>query len=99
MNYVGVIIGPDLRWSADFGRTCFERSSYFDIRGKQNNKRLGREYRDDELLEYVTNIYAVLLTRGIQGTYVYVADSELREHLRRFFSQTQVPLGPGSRSR
>jgi len=98
LNYVGVVIGPDLRWDSEFGRTRFERSSYFDIRGKQNNKRLGRKYRDDELLEYVRNIYAVLLTRGIQGTYVYVADPELREHLRRYFSQTWVPLGSAGRS-
>jgi DUF2075 family protein len=27
----------------------------------------------------------VLLTRGMKGTYVYVADPELREHLRRYF--------------
>ena len=87
LNYVGVIIGPDLRWDSELARTRFERSYYFDIRGKQNNKRLGREYHDDELLEYVRNIYAVLLTRGIQRTYVYIADPELREHLRRFFAR------------
>ncbi|TXK19765.1 DNA/RNA helicase domain-containing protein [Homoserinibacter sp. GY 40078] len=27
------------------------------------------------------NIYAVLLTRGIRGTYLYVVDPALREHL------------------
>lgn len=39
-------------------------------------------YNDDDLLHFVTNIYAVLLTRGILGTYVYVCDPELREALR-----------------
>jgi DUF2075 family protein len=34
----------------------------------------------------VTNIYSVLLTRGIKGTYVYVCDRPLREHLRPFIS-------------
>jgi DUF2075 family protein len=31
----------------------------------------------------VRNIYAVLLTRGMLGTYVYVCDPALREHLRK----------------
>ena len=52
------------------------------------NPRLGIVYTDDDLLEYVKNIYRVLLTRGIRGTFVYVVDPELREHLRPFFSGT-----------
>ena len=30
------------------------------------------------LLRFITNIYAVLLTRGIRGTYVYACDPALR---------------------
>jgi DUF2075 family protein len=85
LNYVGVIIGRDLRWDTRTGQTRFARDSYFDTKGKENNKRLHQEYDDDDLLQYVRNIYAVLLTRGILGTYVYVADPELREHLRPYF--------------
>ena len=43
---------------------------------------------DEDLLDYVKNIYRVLLTRGIRGTYVYVVDPHLREYLRPFFSTT-----------
>ncbi|MEO7007301.1 MAG: DNA/RNA helicase domain-containing protein [Terrimesophilobacter sp.] len=32
----------------------------------------------------MTNIYRVLLTRGICGTYVYVCDPGLRDYLREF---------------
>ena len=46
---------------------------------------LGITYTDDDILQFVRNIYAVLLTRGVLGTYVYVCDPVLREHLRRFF--------------
>jgi DUF2075 family protein len=42
---------------------------------------LGIVYSDEDLLEYVVNIYRVLLTRGIRGTYLYVVDSDLRAHL------------------
>jgi DUF2075 family protein len=84
LNYAGVIIGPDLRYDASRRALAFDRSSYFDRRGKQNNRARGITYSDDNLLEFVTNIYAVLLTRGIQGTYVYVCDQALRQYLGPF---------------
>lgn len=85
LNYAGVVIGGDLRYDPEQDRMLFERSSYFDSRGKANNNLLGTTYSDADLLELVTNIYAVLLTRGMLGTYVYVCDEPLREYLRRFF--------------
>ncbi|HXH35987.1 MAG TPA: DNA/RNA helicase domain-containing protein [Plantibacter sp.] len=81
LNYAGVIIGPDLRFDVDTNRIVFHRSSYFDKKGKENNPARGLTYSDDDLLRYVTNIYTVLLTRGIRGTYVYVSDPALRTHL------------------
>jgi DUF2075 family protein len=86
LNYAGVIVGPDLRYDAVRRTLAFDRSNYFDRRGKQNNRRQGITYSDDDLLEFVANIYAVLLTRGIQGTYVYVCDRALREYLKPFLS-------------
>lgn len=84
LNYTGVIIGPDLRFDPEREQLYVSRSDYFDTKGKQNNKMLGITYTDDDLLEYITNIYSVLMTRGIRGTYVYVWDEPLREHLARF---------------
>ncbi|WP_378148360.1 DNA/RNA helicase domain-containing protein [Cnuibacter sp. UC19_7] len=88
LNYAGVIIGPDLRWDEDAQRIAVNRSSYFDKKGKEDNRALGVTYGDEDLLRYVQNIYAVLLTRGIRGTYVYVVDPALRAHLARF-----IPAG------
>lgn len=85
LNIAGVIIGPELGWDAERRRLRFSRADYHDRKGKENNRRLGITYTDDDLLHYVENIYRVLLTRGMKGTYVYVADPELREHLRRYF--------------
>ncbi|MGC5617337.1 DNA/RNA helicase domain-containing protein [Georgenia sp. Z1491] len=42
-------------------------------------------YTDDDLRRLITNIYGVLLTRGMLGTFVYVCDDELREYLRKYF--------------
>ena len=38
---------------------------------------------DEDLLQYILNIYQVLCTRGIRGTYIYACDSSVREHLRK----------------
>lgn len=85
LNYAGVIIGKDLRLDAASGRVLFDRAEYHDKKGRENNRKLGITYSDDDLLQYVRNIYTVLLTRGIRGTYVYVCDRALRERLRRLF--------------
>ena len=84
LNYAGVIIGPDLWFDTTEHRIRVDRASYHDAKGKENNPRLGIVYTDDDLLRFVSNIYGVLLTRGILGTYLYVCDPGLRDHLSRF---------------
>lgn len=86
LNYAGVIIGSDLRYDAPAGRIVIDRHNYHDKKGKENNPKLGIRYTDEDLRTFVLNIYAVLLTRGILGTYVYVCDPTLRERLRPYFA-------------
>ncbi|MCL3818970.1 DUF2075 domain-containing protein [Aeromicrobium wangtongii] len=93
LNYAGVIIGPDLRYDPDAGRLRVDRSSYFDTKGKANNKMLGQRYDDDDLLKFIRNIYGVLLTRGIRGTYVYVCDPALRAYLAGFMPPAEPDIG------
>ncbi len=90
LNYAGVIIGPDLRYDADEERIVVNRGSYFDKKGKENNSVLNKTYTDDDLLRFIRNIYAVLLTRGIKGTYVYVCDPGLRAYLRDFIPNSDA---------
>jgi uncharacterized protein len=90
LNYVGVIIGLDLRFNPQQKRLFIARSSYFDKKGKENNPALGKTYSNDDLLRFITQIYAVLMTRGIRGTYVYACDPALREYLKGF-----IPSGSG----
>jgi DUF2075 family protein len=82
LNYAGVIVGKDLRYDAQEGRVRFDRTCYYDRKGMENNRARGVSYTDEDVLQFVSNIYAVLLTRGIRGTYVYVCDPALREVLR-----------------
>jgi DUF2075 family protein len=83
LNYAGVIVGPELVFDKDSQRIKLVRESYFDVKGKQQNP--GQTLTDEDILSYVTNIYRVLMTRGIRGTYIYVVNPELRAHLRKFF--------------
>jgi DUF2075 family protein len=41
----------------------------------------GQTTSDDDLLRYITNVYRVLLTRGMRGTYLYVVDPLLRQRV------------------
>jgi DUF2075 family protein len=84
LNYAGVIIGPELRWDPVHSRPYIDRSSYRDTKGKENNPALGKTYSDDDLLRFIVNIYGVLLTRGMLGTFVYVCDPALRQHLSHY---------------
>jgi DUF2075 family protein len=88
LNYAGVIIGPDLRYDPTAGKICFDRANYHDKKGKEDNRSRGISYTDADLLQFVENIYSVLMTRGIRGTFVYACDPSLREYLRQF-----VPCG------
>jgi len=85
LNYAGVIIGPDLRLDPASGRIVADRANYRDKKGKENTGHLKGTFTDDALLTFIRNIYGVLLTRGMRGTFVYVCDPALRERLRRVF--------------
>lgn len=84
LNFCGVIIGRDLQFDTSSGRIVFSRDDYRDTKGKENNIKLGIYPSDEDLLTYVKQIYRVLLTRGILGTYIYVVDPDLRNYFAKF---------------
>lgn len=85
LNYAGVIIGPDLKVDSS-GSIVADRDAYRDKKGKENTGHLKDAFTDEDLLVFIRNIYGVLLTRGMLGTYVYVVDSGLRERIRAALS-------------
>jgi DUF2075 family protein len=85
LNYAGVIFGPELKYDKTEKRISLDRQNYFDTKGKEDNRLRGIVYTDDDILDYVLNVYRVLMTRGIKGTYVYVVDKDLRSFLRTQF--------------
>lgn len=82
LNYAGVVIGNDLYFDTVSREIRFDKSNYFDKKGIENNRKRGISYSDADIERFVKNVYAVLLTRGIRGTFVYVCNEQLREHLQ-----------------
>ncbi len=79
LNYAGVIIGPELSYDEVDKRLVVDQSKYQDFNGR-------RSISDPKELErYIINIYKTLLTRGIKGTYVYIADEKLARYFRGRF--------------
>lgn len=77
LNFVGVIIGPELTYDKENKKFNVDREKYFDTNGRNGIT------DPNELERYIINIYKTLLTRGILGTYVYVCDPALREYFRK----------------
>ena len=84
-DYVGVIIGDDLRYEngrviTDFTKRASTDQSLKGIKGlyKQNPEEAKR--RADEIIK---NTYRTLLSRGMKGCYVYCTDKELEKYLKK----------------
>lgn len=81
LNYAGIIIGNDLRYDKESGRIFVVKENYYDLLGKAKLE------SEEELKNYIINIYKILLTRGIRGTYIYVCDKNLREYLKKYIDE------------
>lgn len=78
LNYTGVIIGPELDYDFSTGQFVVHKERYKDKNGKNS-------IRDDRvLLDYILNIYRTLFLRGMEGTYVYVCNPNLRKYFAQF---------------
>jgi DUF2075 family protein len=84
LDYVGVIIGPDMVYRDERVVTDATRRASSD----QSVKGLKQMLRDDpgparELADrIVKNTYRTLMTRGMKGCYVYCTDPALAQYLR-----------------
>lgn len=77
LNYAFVILGNDIQFDQQTKQIMINKSNYYDKNGKNTAT-------DAELLEYIKNIYYVLMTRGIEGTYLYICNPELKEYFSKF---------------
>lgn len=75
LDYVGVIIGPDLKWQNDKPITSPGARSHMDrsIRGLRRLLVEDAETNSIRADRLIRNTYKTLLTRGMKGCYVYIA--------------------------
>ena len=84
-DYVGVIIGDDMRYKDGHIITDFTKRAKTD----QSLKGIKALYKKDpekalkEADEIIKNTYRTLMTRGMKGCYVYCTDSKLAEYLKQ----------------
>lgn len=88
LDYVGVIIGPDLQLSGghvitDVNERAKSDASIKGLKKMMKENPAGATRRGREI---VLNTYRTLLTRGMKGCYVYCTDKELANHLRSLIS-------------
>jgi hypothetical protein len=73
-DYIGVIVGPDLKYDAKKNKLVADMSATYDRTLRHN---------PEAFETYVRNIYRVLMTRGMKGCYVYFCDKEVEAYFRK----------------
>lgn len=73
-DYVGVIIGPDLKYDKKSDRLVCDVSATADPTLRKDAKNFET---------YAKNIYRVLMSRGMKGCYVYFCDKEVEAYFRK----------------
>lgn len=80
LNYAGVILGPSVQYRE--GKIVFDPSKSFNEKATQNRTLSNGEKQKfgEQLLQHEVR---VLMTRGVNGLYIYACDEELRKALQQ----------------
>lgn len=80
LNYVGVILGPSVKYRD--GKIVFDPSASKNRRATQK-RTLDKEKKVKQSFGemFLQHEFKVLMTRGVNGLYIYACDDELREAL------------------
>ncbi len=77
LNYSGIILGNEITYDKFQEEIVIVKENYFDKNGKNSIA------KQEDLKNFILNIYKTIMLRGIKGTYVYVCDANLREYFSR----------------
>ena len=86
-DYVGVIIGNDMRYDGEHIVTDYKKRAKTDqsLNGLGTYKQEDRKKIADEIIK---NTYRTLMTRGQKGCYVYCEDKQLAQYLKYRINKT-----------
>ena len=84
-DYVGVIIGDDMRYEdgkiiTDYTKRASTDSSLDGIKSIENSIGKEKAYKISDMI--IKNTYRTLMTRGMKGCYIYCTDKNLQEHIK-----------------
>lgn len=84
LEYVGVIIGPDLIVRDGKIITDPSKRAKTDksLNGYKRDLKIGIEGTEEKAVSIIKNTYRTLMTRGLKGCYIYSPDEETRNYLR-----------------
>ncbi|GGH20473.1 DUF2075 domain-containing protein [Sphingobacterium alkalisoli] len=89
LNYAAVIFGNEIDYNPETQHIEVNKSAYHDKAGKTSVR------SEQELHDYILNIYKTICLRGIRGTYIYVCNPRLRAYFAQYIemvsSQPQKP--------
>jgi len=93
MDYIGVIIGPDLVIrDGEVITNVDERDTYdSSIRGIKKMRKKDKAKAEVVADRIIKNTYKTLMTRGMKGCYIYCTDKETEEYFRTMISTTSNP--------
>lgn len=91
LDYVGVIVGQDIRFENNKVITDVTQRSNNDQSIKGFKRLLSNDQKQalQDADEIIKNTYRTLMTRGMKGCYVYFCDSALAEHFMSLLEPLQ----------
>ncbi|PXW87356.1 hypothetical protein DES38_11643 [Streptohalobacillus salinus] len=81
LNYVGVVIGPSVRYDHATDQLVIDPAKYKDTEAYRKRSDLTKTEHDQLKINIILNSLNVLMKRGIHGLYLYATDPALREKL------------------
>ena len=91
LEYVGVIIGKDLRFAKGEVITDYTKRAKTDqsIKGIKGLMKINPQEAKRQADEIIKNTYRVLMTRGQKGCYIYCEDEALAGYLKYRIGQAK----------
>jgi len=75
LNYTGLIFGKEIDYDPARQKIVINRDNYFDKYGNQGANQ-------EEVHNYIINIYKTIMYRGIRGTFIYACNKNLGDYLK-----------------
>jgi len=100
VDYIGVIVGPDMIVRDGKVITCPEKRSRHDksLSGFKNLLKFNQKKARDRADSIIRNTYRTLMTRGMKGCYVYFTDDETAEFFRSRLVESDEKQAKASQS-